>query len=104
MFGIKDSPKALSILSAIALVTTAIGIYYFLQIPPTAKPEKSPYSYTESELAMLIRSTGERCKQPAVVTPTTGTNSANYLVACHSNTGTYEITITNGSQPQIKKI
>ena len=102
MFGIKDTPKTRSILAVLALISGAIGIYLYLQIP-TQKPRlKTPYNYTDNELIGLIRGSGDRCKEPAIVTPTTIPNGTNYLVAC--NIGTHEITITQGSEPIVKTL
>lgn len=70
--------------------------------PPAPKPITPHNAYTEAQLIGIIRGTGARCKEPAIVTPTTIPNGTNYLVAC--NIGTHEITITQGSEPIVKTL
>lgn len=109
IFELKTENKKLIIGLAIAAsLCGSVGIYYVYQVYQSTKPSppqpKNPYNYTESELISLIRVSGDRCKEPAIVTPTAIPNGRNYLVACYANTGTYEIAITEGSQPIIKKL
>jgi hypothetical protein len=109
IFELKTENKKLIIGLAIAAsLCGGIGLYYVYQVYQATRPAppqpKTPYNYTEPELIGLIRGTGNRCKEPAIVTPTAIPNGRNYLIACYATTGTYEIAITEGSQPIIKKL